>query len=48
MVKLLLVKKRTKTGNESMYLVDKKFVINKIRVDPSYFIHASQIDWNNS
>lgn len=27
MVKLLLVKKRTKTGNESMYLVDKKFVI---------------------
>lgn len=44
MVKLLLVKKRTKTENESMYLVDKKFVINKIRVDRSYFIHASQID----
>lgn len=42
MVKLLLAKKR-ETGNESMYLVDKRFVtINKIRVSKLFHSDRSE------
>lgn len=42
MVKLLLAKKR-ETGNESMYLVDKRFVtINKFRVSKLFHSDRSE------